>query len=334
MIDIHTHIAPRFVVEQARAGDYRGHRVDENGIFWHPGGVSFPLDGPEYYEPVGKIEKMDEQELEMSVVSMIPTLFFHDQPVDFAVQYSRDANDAFAEFIDGRRDRLAAFATLALQDPEESAKELERTVTEHGFVGAQIGTTNAGLTIDAPEMEVVLATAERLDVPIMLHPYYLGFRPGLEKFHFINTIGNPLETCIAAARLMHYGTLAKFPGLKIILSHGGGYLPYQLGRLDHAFGLRDEPKEFTHETPSSQLDHFWLDTITHSPAALHFMAEVVGRDHVLVGTDAPFDMADTRPIGTVRDAGLDPEELARNARRLLRLEKQQNVRSKAIDTLS
>jgi aminocarboxymuconate-semialdehyde decarboxylase len=319
VIDVHTHIAPRFVVDQARNGGYRGHTLDENDIFMHPGGVSFPLDGPEFYEPVGKIDKMDEQEIEMSVVSMIPTLFFHDEPMDFAIEYAHDANDSFAEFVDGHKDRLAAFATLPLQDPDESARELDRAVTKLGFVGAQIGTTNAGLPLDAPEFEPVLAAAERLDVPLMLHPYYLGFRPGLESFHFINTIGNPLETCVAAARLMHRGTFERFPGLKIILSHGGGYLPYQLGRLDHAFGLRDEPKEFTDVPPSKQLDHFWLDSITHSPVALRFMGEVVGSDRVLVGTDAPFDMADVRPMETVRAAGLDPEELGRNARNLLPL---------------
>jgi aminocarboxymuconate-semialdehyde decarboxylase len=320
MIDVHTHIAPAFVVEQARNGGYRGHTLDENDVFLHPGGVSFPLDGPEFYEPAGKIAKMDEQEIEMSVVSMIPTLFFHDQPADFAIDYSRDANDAFAEFVSGHRDRLAAFANLPLQAPDEAARELERAVTELGFVGAQIGTTNAGLPLDAPEFEPVLATAERLDVPLMLHPYYLGFRPGLESFHFINTIGNPLETCVAAARLMHRGVFERFPGLKIILSHGGGYLPYQIGRLDHAFGLRDEPKEFTQVPPSSQLHHFWLDSITHSGPALRFMAEIVGADHVLVGTDAPFDMADVTPIETVREAGLDPQQLGENARMLLRLD--------------
>jgi aminocarboxymuconate-semialdehyde decarboxylase len=151
----------------------------------------------------------------------------------------------------------------------------------------------------------------------VLHPYYVGAKPGLEDYYLTNSIGNPLDTCVAAARLMQSGAFDRHPDLRIVLVHGGGFLPYQLGRLDHAFLVRPEAKVATKRPPSSYLDRFWFDTITHSDASLAFLLSLVGPERVVLGTDLPFDMADARPLERLARTGTDPHVLGRTASGLL-----------------
>jgi aminocarboxymuconate-semialdehyde decarboxylase len=262
---------------------------------------------------------MDLLRIDVSVYSIAPTLFFYDAAARPAVEFARRANDALAELIDGQ-ERLLGFASLPLQDGDAAADELARTVQEHAFVGAQIGTNCGPLPIDAPELAPVLAAAEELDVPLMLHPYYVGPKPMLEDFYFTNSIGNPLDTCVAAARLIHSGALDRHPALKVVLVHAGGFMPYQLGRLDHAFDVRQEPRVAIDRRPSSYLHRFWLDSITHSDASLEFLVSFVGADRVVLGTDLPFDMGDPVPLDRLRRAGVDPEALGATAASLLGVE--------------
>jgi aminocarboxymuconate-semialdehyde decarboxylase len=216
--------------------------------------------------------------------------------------------------------RLAGLATLPLQDPAAAAEELRRAVGELGLRGAQIGTSGAdGLPLDDPVLAPVLAEAERLGVPLMLHPYYVGLKPGLTDYYFTNSIGNPLDTCIAAARLIHAGTLDRHPELRVVLVHAGGFLPYQLGRLDHAYAVRNEPQADISKAPSTYLRRFWIDTITHADQALTFLENLVGRDRLVIGTDLPFDMADREPVERLRRVGIDPDELGTVADDLFRL---------------
>lgn len=316
VVDVHTHYLPPFFVDEAKTGGSFGVR-EEDGWLVHPEGYRYPV-SPEFVEVGAKLADMDRLGIDVSVYSIAPPLFFYDkQPLE-AVQFARRANDALAELVSGS-DRLLGFASLPLQDGEEAAAELERTVRELGFVGAQIGTNCGPKPIDSPELAPVLAAAERLDVPLMLHPYYVGPKPMLEDFYFTNSIGNPLDTCIAAARLIHSGALDRHPSLKVVLVHAGGFMPYQLGRLDHAFSVRREPKVAIERKPSSYLDRFWLDTITHSDESLKFLESMVGQGRIVLGTDLPFDMGDPVPLERIRRIGIDPSALGETAASLLGL---------------
>jgi aminocarboxymuconate-semialdehyde decarboxylase len=318
MIDVHTHFIPRFLLDEAaKPAGYWGMRY-EDGWLSNAGGIRLPVDTEAFWDPTAKLATMDNAGLERSVMSLNPTQFLHDIEPSAGIEFSRRCNDALAEYIAGEP-RLSAFATLPLQAPAAAAMELERTVTELGFVGVHTGATLHGRPLDLPEFRPILETAARLDVPLMLHPYYVGPKPGLEGYHFVNTIGNPLETCVAAARLMHSGVLDELPSLKIVLVHGGGYLPYQLGRLDHAFRMREDARADTSTLPSEQLGHFWIDSLTHSDLSLKFLIELIGIDRVVLGTDLPFDMADAKPLDRIRAAGVDPQTLADNAAALFKL---------------
>jgi aminocarboxymuconate-semialdehyde decarboxylase len=198
-----------------------------------------------------------------------------------------------------------------MNEPVAAARELERAVRELGLRGASIGPVVGDIPLDDPRCAPVLEAAQALDVPLLLHPYYVGPRPGLPEFYLTNLIGNPLETTIAVARLILSGTLDRLPRLRLVLVHAGGFLPYQVGRLDHGWEVRPESKGCV-ERPSSYLRRFVFDTITHEPAALGFLVGFVGADRVAYGTDLPFDMMDG-PL----DAQLGPLELPPDQRQAI-----------------
>jgi aminocarboxymuconate-semialdehyde decarboxylase len=314
VVDLHTHFLPRFFVEEAAAEGVFGVRV-KDGLVVHPQGFRYPAH-PTFVAVESKLAAMDATGIDVSVLSSAPTLFFYDQAAEAAVAFARRSNDALAELV-AESDRLAGLAALPLQDPDASAEELERAVGELGLLGAHIGTNGGKMSLDAPQMEPVLAAAERLDVPLMLHPYYVGPKAGLEDFYLVNSMGNPLDTSIAAVRLIHAGSLDRFPALRVALVHAGGFLPYQIGRFDHAWSVRPEARVSLDRPPSEYLDRFWMDTITHGDEALRFLADLIDPDRLYIGTDEPFDMADSDPVLRLERVGIDVDATACAAAALL-----------------
>lgn len=312
VVDIHTHFLPPFV---EREGGAMGVRV-EDGWVVHPEGFRYPLHR-EFVDTAAKRAGMDAMGIDVAVLSIAPTFFFYESPADEAVAFARRANDALAELIEGD-DRLLGFGHIPLQEPAEAAAELERCISELGFRGAHVGTSYAnGRPLDGAELEPVFAVADRHRLPLMLHPYYVGPKPGLEDFYFTNTLGNLIDTTVAAARLLHAGTLDRHPSVPIILVHAGGFLPFQVGRLDHAYAERQEPRAHIEEPPGTRMDRFYMDTITHADEALGFVAARIGVERLVLGSDVPFDMADRDMVGRVRRAGIDPQSIGGTAERLL-----------------
>jgi aminocarboxymuconate-semialdehyde decarboxylase len=266
---------------------------------------------------------MDRLGIDRAVLSLTPTLFFYWLEAGAAGDFCRQANDSLARFV-AASDRLDGVAVVPLQDPEAAAAELRRAVRQLGLRGTEIGTTLEHIPLDDPRFDPFFQAAAELDVPVMLHPYYVGTRPTLADFYMTNLTGNPLETCIAASRLILSGFLDRHPGLRLLLVHAGGFMPYQIGRLDHGFRVRPESRAALTTPPSTYLRRFWYDTITHAATPLRFLIDLVGADRVLFGTDLPFDMADTRFRGYFAEAQLTAETLAcvtaRNAVGLFRLD--------------
>src|SRR5215218_5885987 len=193
VVDVHTHVLPPFFVAEARAQGVFGVR-EQDGFVVHPQGFRYPV-APEFVDVDAKLAQMDRLRIDVSILSSSPTLFFYDAPANEAVAFARRSNDALAEMV-AASDRLRGLATLPLQAPQDAAAELERAVEELGLLGAHVGTNCGGTPLDVPALRPVLSAAERLDVPLMLHPYYVGPKPGLEDFYLVNTLGNPLDTTV------------------------------------------------------------------------------------------------------------------------------------------
>jgi aminocarboxymuconate-semialdehyde decarboxylase len=313
LVDTHTHVIPRAALAWARAGDLFGIRVKGDTVV-HPEGFHYPLTA-DFDDAAAIVRRMDDNGIAESIVSLAPTMFLYDQPADLAVDFAREVNDALAELADGSA-RLRAFAHLPMQAPAEAALELRRSVGVMKLAGAFIGTSAQELPLDDPAMDPVWEQAQELDVPVFVHPYYTGVKPGLADFYMTNVVGNPLDTCVAAIRLIASGTLDRFPRLRVALVHGGGFLPYQLGRLDKAFDVRPELQGLIPQAPSSYLSRFWIDNLLHGDAQLRSLADLIGADRLVLGTDLPFDMGEPDPVSRLRRVGIDVDALTRATRLL------------------
>lgn len=326
-IDVHSHFAPPELVAELRAGQaIDGLRLDRvDGVEWvvHRQGFRWPLHRT-FHDVEARLAAMNEMGIDAAVVSIAPTLFMYwASDTGALVEHCRRANDALAKFARDSGGRIEAVATLPMPDGDAAAGELRRAVRELGLKGAEIGTRVEDAGLDDTGVRPVLETAVELGVPLVLHPYNVGKRAGLEDFYLSNLVGNPLESTVCAARLIFGGVLDELPDLVLVLMHGGGYLPYQVGRLDHGYRVRAESKGCA-RPPSEYLTRFWYDTLTHAPGPLEFLVRQVGAHRVVYGTDFPFDMGGGALRDQLAGAGLDDQVVARiagdNAAELFRLD--------------
>jgi aminocarboxymuconate-semialdehyde decarboxylase len=334
-VDVHTHFAPPAAMAEARRGNgIDGLAIERaGGQEWvvHRQGFRWPL-CRSFYDVEARLTAMDELGVDLAVVSMAPPLFMYwVQDAGAVTDLCRQTNDALADFAAASSGRIEAVATLPMQDPDAAARELRRAVEELGLKGAEIAPRVENTPLDELSVRPVLMTAAELGVPLILHPYHVGPRPGLEDFYLSNLVGNPLETTVGAARLIFSGVLDELERLNLVLMHGGGYLPYQIGRLDHGHRVRAESRTCRH-TPSSYLTRFWYDTVTHAPVPLEFLIRQVGADRVVYGTDFPYDMAAGPFEDQLAGVALDEAGLARiaggNALELLGLRADHGERSR------
>jgi aminocarboxymuconate-semialdehyde decarboxylase len=270
-----------------------------------------------------RLADLDAMGLDMQVVKPPPPQCYYAVPLDVAVEAARIVNDGIAEFVARKPDRFKGFGTVPMLDGNEAAKELERCVTALGFRGVQILTNINGQELSNPAFAPFWKRAEELGVLVVIHPNGFTQAARLSRFYFNNVIGNPLETTIALHYLIFDGVLERHPKLKILAVHGGGYLASYAGRIDHAWGARSDSHGDLPHAPTTYLKRVYFDTVVFTPHQLQELVRLYGADHILMGTDYPFDMADYDPVGHVCGAGLDAAAVAAicggNAQRLLGL---------------
>ncbi len=271
-----------------------------------------------------RLADMDAMGIDVQLVLPPPNQCTYTVPLDIGVKAARMVNDGLAEYVAKKPDRFVALGTVPLMDGTEAAKELERAVTSLGMKGAEILTNVAGRELSEPEYAPFWKKAEELGALVVIHPNGFTQAQRLTRFYFNNVIGNPLETTIALHYLIFDGVLERHPGLKILAVHGGGYLPAYCGRIDHAWGARSDSHDDLPQPPTSYLKKIYFDTVVFTPHQLAQLVRLFGADHIIMGTDYPFDMAEFDPIGHVASvAELDAATVAAiaggNARRLLGL---------------
>src|SRR5438128_900301 len=197
-------------------------------------------------------------------------------------------------------------ATVPLQEPATAAAELRFAVRELGLRGAMVDPNALGRPLGDPAFDPFWKAASDLAAPVVLHPFLLEAVERFGRHYLHNLVGYPFETTLAAASLILGGTLDRFPGLSVVLVHGGGFLPYHIGRFDRAHETRPEARVDDAGLPSRYLRRFLFDTLVQRPEALRYLVQLVGHDRVMLGSDHPFWMGDPDPLRVVREAGLDP----------------------------
>ncbi len=308
IVDLHSHYFPwEAVREMPNCPVVVEERAD--------GSVHLALGGQPMSLPVGlfsveeQLADLRRQRYDRRVLQVPPFTALYELPPAIGAEWARRLNDGIAAVAEAHPDSFIGFATVPLQDVTAAVKELDRAVRERGMRGVEILTNINGIGLDAPMLDPFWAAVERLDLPVLVHPNNVAGADRMDGYYFRNLIGNPSETGLAGARLLFGGVLERYPGLKIILSHGGGTLVHLRGRLQHGYAVRPEARNRARD-PLAQMDRLFYDTIVFDPLVLRHLVESVGASQVVLGSDYPFDMAEEAPVTFVEGAGLSAVDRA------------------------
>jgi aminocarboxymuconate-semialdehyde decarboxylase len=272
-----------------------------------------------------RLEDMDRMGVDVQAVSPAPSQHYSWTQPEVGREAAMAINENLAKIVADHPDRFVALGAVPLQDAEMATAELERCVKKLGMRGVELSTNVNGTELSERRLDKFFAKAEELDILIFIHPSGFTQQQRLFNHYLTNLIGNPLDTTVAIAHLIFDGVMARHPGLKICAAHGGGYTGAYPGRFDHGFYARHDCREHISEPPSVYLKRFYFDTMVFEPAQIAFLIEQYGIDHVLLGTDYPYDMGHYYPhdlIGRVPDL-TDAERaqvLGLNAARLLKID--------------
>jgi aminocarboxymuconate-semialdehyde decarboxylase len=262
-----------------------------------------------------RLAAMDAQGIDVEALSINP--FWYKAERDVAARLIEVQNERLAEFVASEPERFVALASVALQHPDLAAQQLEDGVKKYNLRGALVGGSVNGSELADPMYNPFWAKAEELGCVIFIHPQGAAELEAAGRLKgngvLENVIGNPLETTIALSHLIFEGTLDRFPGLKILAAHGGGYLPSYAPRSDH--GGMTFPERFTplKRRPTEYLrgPQLYFDSLVFTPEALRHLIAETGVDRIVLGTDYPFPWTSTAVEHVLETPGLtDAERIA------------------------
>jgi aminocarboxymuconate-semialdehyde decarboxylase len=280
------------------------------------------LDSDDFSGLVDHFRNMDRSKVDMQILSVSGQLPYFSKEND-AVDAARLGNDIYARIVREHPKRFAAFACTPLPHVQASIAETRRALDELGMVGVTAGTVVLGKSIADSSFDGFFAELNRRKAVLFIHP--IGGSLGsqlIESTNLVWPVGAPLEDTVCLLQFMQANFPSRFPDIKIIVPHLGGFAPFLAARFDQ---LKDHFLPDSAMAPSVQAKYFWYDTVNGNPAALHCTKETLGADHLLFGTDYPFwrDDAFQLCVDYVGKAGLRASEVdsifGGSAKKLLRL---------------
>jgi aminocarboxymuconate-semialdehyde decarboxylase len=282
--------------------------------------------GPKLTGIAERLKDMDRMGVDVQAVCPAPYHFFYFTEPDYGAQLARQVNEGIAKLVAQTPGRFVGLGSVPLQDSQLAVRELDHCVKELGMRGVEICTSVNGKNLTDPSLKLdkFFARAEELGILIFMHPLGYSQADQLTHHYFNNVIGNPLDSTVAVSHLIFDGVMARYPKLKVLVAHGGGYVAHYWARMDHAWRARPDCRTVIKRKPSSYLEKFYFDTITHDPEMLKRLVDRFGADHVVLGTDYPYDMGDDDPLGLVAQVKRLPRAsrdliVGGNAARLLKL---------------
>lgn len=264
-----------------------------------------------FTEPTARLEDMERMGVDTQAVALAPPQYFYWLEKAEAVRISSMQNDAIAEIARANPTKFWGVGTLPMNHPAEAVKEAYRLKNELGIRAIEIGTDVVGVDLDDPKFDPIWEVLAELQIVVTLHPAGFTEARRLSDYYLVNVIGLPLSSTLAVTRLILGGVFERHPGLRMLVVHGGGFLPFYSARTDHAFKHRPEMRQHIDRLPSEYLKNLWFDSTVFSPELLSQLVNQYGDDRVLLGTDYPFDMGQGNPIDFIESAGLTDDQRAR-----------------------
>ena len=302
IIDCHAHIIVPEITNEADPSDGWRPRVT-----WEDGqqvvafaGKSIRSALREFVHIDAILTEQDRAGVDRVLLAPWVSLLRYDAEPQVGLGTCRIYNEALSRLAQVHPQRVSALGAVPLQDADLAARELESVMALPGLCGVEIAASICGDTLGADRFAQFWAAAEASGALVFVHPTTRGFGlPVMDEYYLWNTVGNPLETTISAAHMIMAGVMERHPGLKVLLAHGGGAILALRGRLAHAHSFQPQARQRLTESPLDSLRRFYYDTVTHDPGVLRALVDVVGADHVVLGSDYPFDMGDARPADIV-----------------------------------
>jgi len=309
-IDIHAHFVPAGSLKVAsEIGKRHGLQLGKN----ERGRTIVTRDGKPFLSQLKaefsdldlRLSIMDSQGVDMQALSPASTYFFYWMAAEESLAYAQWLNERLAEAAVKHPTRLVALGSVPMQDSAKAVGELERAVTKLGLRGVEIATNINGRYFDDPGFNPFWEAAQALNALVFVHPNQVVGADRMKEFNLANLIGNPTDTSLAFAKLIFSGVLERYPRLRFLLAHAGGFLPYTWGRLDRGYRIQDSATSKIAKAPGEYIKLLNFDTITHSTMALEYLVANFGADHVVMGSDYPYDMGDPEPVVSLHAARID-----------------------------
>jgi aminocarboxymuconate-semialdehyde decarboxylase len=311
IIDCHAHLVPPTLLDAIRAAkaNFPSVKLIEEG-----GSLGFAFAGNKPRRPVSKplsdiaarLQWLDTNKIERQVVGGWLDMFGYEIPADEGVRWSRLINSHLAK-IAKDQPRFVPLATVPLQDGARAAEVLREAHAE-GFKGAMIGTQPKGKggVLDDPSLLPFWEAANNLGSIVFIHPVFESGDDRVHDYGMANAVGRITDTLIAMSRLIYAGHVTRFSNIKIVAGIGGAALPYVIGRLRRNYSL-DKDKL---GDPDAALAAMYYDTIVQDTRALRYLADVVGADRIMMGSDMPFPIGDLAPLRIVEETSFTDAERA------------------------
>jgi len=326
-IDIHTHIVPeKFPAYAGKGTDVPWPSMaDAHACHKHVmiSGKLYRTVSDGCWSVPRRIEAMGEMRVARQALSPMPELFSYWLPLEDAKVLIRYLNDEIAAMAARAPERFLGLGAVPLQDVDSAIRELEYVVSTLRFPGVEIASHVNGVSIGDARFEPFFAAAERFGAAVFVHALRPAGKERIVGAFPEQAVCFPGDIALAAASMITGGIAARHPDLRVAFSHGGGGLSLLLPRLDHAWKAIPKAKESLAESPIAYARRFFYDALVFDPAAVRFLASAYGASQLVVGSDYPFAMGESDPVGMLEKAGFDPDVLSaivsENARRFLGL---------------
>jgi aminocarboxymuconate-semialdehyde decarboxylase len=327
-IDIHHHYIPEEALDEARR---HGSSLGVELVARPGGQLSISFAGrvtQGFHEELPRLEKrlamMETSRIALAAAEPWTAALGYPLDGERGEAWCRLYNEGLRSLIDRHPGRFAGLAAVPLQDPPRAARVLEHAILDLKLSGALIGSNVNGRYYDSDFFDPFWAKAQELDTLVFMHPEDVAGSEKMGAYGMRLICGNPADSTLSVGLMLYSGVFDRFPGLKLCIHHGGGFLPYQLGRLDRGFSVRQGTRAAqAKKAPSGYLKNLFYDAMVYRVDALDYLRRVAGASQLMVGTDYPFTLGDWSCVEKVEALSCPEGEkeaiLYGNAKRLLKL---------------